>query len=89
MQQLYAHRLCMGGLVGYMARIADEVALCQTTRKKGESEPIWGNEIDSEVLADQCSTEHPSCIINGLLTEPFHPGASIGQRVQCHECAGY
>jgi hypothetical protein len=47
----------MEGLVGYMARIADEVALCETTRKQAESEAIRGNEIDSEVLTDKCSTD--------------------------------
>jgi len=44
----------MRGLVGYMARIADEVALYETTRKQAESEPIRSNEIDLEVLTDQC-----------------------------------
>jgi hypothetical protein len=56
----------MYGGLGYMARIADEVALCETTRKQAESEATRGNEIDSEVLTDQCSTDHPSRIINGL-----------------------
>jgi len=49
----------MGGLVGYMARIGDEVAVCETTRICQENklnQPIRGNEM--EVLTDQCSTDH-------------------------------
>jgi hypothetical protein len=58
----------MYGGFEYMARIADVVALCETTRKQAESGATRGNEIDSEVLTDQCSTDHwhPSHIINGL-----------------------
>jgi len=76
-----------------MARIANWVAVCETTCKKTtQSEPTHGNRdsgIDRPVPNDPFLPHSQLSAEDVSFSEPFHQGADVGLRVQGRECVGH